>query len=164
MRRSRRALLFPTLAMLPAFVGCNAPFQPLPSIAQTTFASSLGVNLSAMTITPDSLYYQDLVAGTGVTVTLATIIKVEYTAWLPDGTEFDASSAHEGENGTFSVGSGRAEGTLELAGWYEGIPGMKVGGTRLLVIPPKLGYGGNTVGMIPANSILVYKITVVSGT
>ncbi|HTR78728.1 MAG TPA: FKBP-type peptidyl-prolyl cis-trans isomerase [Gemmatimonadaceae bacterium] len=159
MSRSRPALPLAILAMAAA---CNAPTQPLPSIAQTTFASSLGINLSAMTVTADSLYYQDLTVGTGLLVKSATVITIEYTAWLPNGTEFDASSAHETANQPFSPGSGQAEGTFELPGWAEGIPGMHVGGTRLLIIPPALGYAGSTFGIVPANSILVYKITVTS--
>src|SRR5271170_1481209 len=98
-RGSALSLLAVFAALLPV-VSCNSPTQPSPVIAQTTFASSLGVNLSAMTVlydsvVKDSMYYQDLVVGSGEIVKPGTLIKVEYQAWLPNGTEFDASAAHE---------------------------------------------------------------------
>jgi FKBP-type peptidyl-prolyl cis-trans isomerase len=158
------------LAALASAVSCNAPTQPPPSIAQTTFVSGPGeptINLSAMTvlvdtITKDSLYYQDLSIGTGEVVKPGTLITVEYTAWLPDGTEFDASATHESINTQFMTDAGQAEGTFELVGWMDGIPGMRNGGTRLFIFPPGLAFGGSSFGVVPSNSIVVYKITVSS--
>lgn len=164
--RVRRLSFVALIAALAPGMGCNAPSQPLPSILTTTFASSLGINVSAMTLlvdpnNGDSLYYQDTVVGTGELVKPTTVIKVEYTAYIPNGTEFDASSAHEGVNTTFVAGgSGTVEGTFELQGWIDGIPGMHEGGTRVLILSPGLGYGDATFGIVPPNSITVYKITV----
>jgi FKBP-type peptidyl-prolyl cis-trans isomerase FkpA len=100
----------------------------------------------------------DLVVGTGATVATGNAATLAYTGWLhnsgrPDnkGTQFDS-----GVFGPYVVGSGRV-----IAGWERGIPGMRVGGQRRLVIPPELAYGNNSpdTSRIPQNATLVFDVT-----
>ena len=109
------------------------------------------------TVTPPSAPYSatDLREGTGVTATQGRTVTVSYTGWLYDptkpeskGTQFDTSA-----NFSFQLGVGRV-----IAGWDQGVVGMKVGGQRRLVIPPNLGYGSSMAGTIPPNSTLVFDI------
>jgi len=117
-----------------------------------TFASELGVDLSKMTRTARGLYYQDLVVGTGTVAAAGLTLTVLYAAWLPNGSLFDQAQ-DPGDPYIFQLGVGDV-----IAGWDEGIAGMRTGGTRLLVIPPSLGYGNRVVGPIPANSTLVFRV------
>lgn len=118
----------------------------------TTFDPSLGVDLSSMAVTDSGLYMRDDVVGTGAEAMPGQQVSVHYTGWLPDGTKFD-SSKDRGRPFVFPLGGGRV-----IAGWDEGVEGMKVGGTRTLVIPPQLGYGARAIGPIPPNSTLVFKV------
>jgi FKBP-type peptidyl-prolyl cis-trans isomerase len=121
------------------------------SIESATFAPALGVNLAGSTKTASGLYYRDITVGTGTTVTAGKAVSVKYTGNLINGSQFDA--------GTFplTVGAGTV-----IKGWDEGLVGMKVGGKRQLIIPPSLGYGSRDNGPIPANSILVFSVEVLS--
>ena len=116
------------------------------------FAPKLGVDLSAMTKTASGLQYRDLVAGKGAEAKPRQEVTVHYTGWLPDGTKFD-SSKDRNEPFVFRLGAG-----MVIGGWDEGVAGMKVGGTRKLVIPPALGYGSRGVDVIPPNSVLVFDV------
>lgn len=100
----------------------------------------------------------DIVVGTGAEAASGSTIRVKYAGWLynaarPDtkGGQFDASA--EGQPFTFTLGVGQV-----IAGWDQGLVGMKVGGQRRLVIPPSLGYGGARQGPIPANATLVFDV------
>ncbi len=75
-----------------------------------------------------------------------------FTGWLADGTEFDS-----GELSILSLG---APGLI--AGFTEGITGMRAGGIRTIVLPAALGYGAQGQGAIPENAVIVFEITVVS--
>jgi peptidylprolyl isomerase len=82
---------------------------------------------------PTELYTEDLVVGDGSEVPAGATVMVEYVGVLPDGTEFD-SSWNTPAGATFSLDQ-------VIPGWTQGIPGMKVGGRRLLVVPGDLAYG-----------------------
>jgi FKBP-type peptidyl-prolyl cis-trans isomerase len=99
------------------------------------------------------LEYVDTTVGTGATVQAGATITADYTGALADsGVIFDASVDHGGPQ-TFSLNS-------VIAGWAQGIPGMKVGGTRELLIPASLAYGSSAQTGIPANSDLVFNVTI----
>ncbi|MFC1661049.1 FKBP-type peptidyl-prolyl cis-trans isomerase, partial [Gemmatimonadota bacterium] len=121
-----------------------------PDVTEIEFAAELGVDLSQMTKTSSGLYYQDLVVGTGEEAEAGDEVTVHYTGWLPNGTQFDSSEG--GDPATFSLNE-------VIQGWGEGVPGMKVGGKRKLVVPPHLGYGasGHPAG-IPGNAVLVFDV------
>lgn len=127
-------------------------------IEQTSFAASLGVNLAASTKTANGTYYRDLVVGTGATVATGQTITVRYTGWLANGTQFDSNTTKP-DPLTFKVGSGQV-----IAGFDDGLVGAKVGSQRQLIIPPSLGYGPYDYGPIPGNSVIVFKVEVISVT
>ncbi len=102
------------------------------------------------------LVIDDIKVGTGDAVEEGDTVEVHYVGTLQNGTQFD-SSYSRGETFSFTVGEGRV-----IAGWEQGLIGMKVGGERILVIPPELGYGSTPIGPIPANSTLVFKIELIS--
>ena len=129
--------------------------DPVPTIETTTFAASLGVNLAASTLQANGVYYRDLTAGTGATVAAGAHLFVHYTGWLPDGASFDSN---QDPATPFDFVYGQAS---VITAWNHGFTGMKVGGTRQLVIPPSAAYGSQAKGPIPPNSILVFNVTVV---
>jgi FKBP-type peptidyl-prolyl cis-trans isomerase len=108
------------------------------------------------TITTDSgLQITDIEVGSGEEVEAGDTITVHYTGWLDDGTVFD-SSVERGQPATFPL-SGL------IPGWQEGIPGMKEGGKRRLVIPPELAYGeSGSPPAVPPNAELTFEIEVLS--
>jgi FKBP-type peptidyl-prolyl cis-trans isomerase len=107
--------------------------------------------------TSDQLETKDTVVGTGATATAGQQVTVNYTGKLLDGTTFDSSLNPGRTPFTFTLGAGQV-----IAGWDQGVAGMKVGGTRILVIPPALGYGAQAVGSIPANSTLIFQVELLS--
>lgn len=98
------------------------------------------------------LVIDDIMIGSGDAVVTGDTVVVHYIGTLQDGTEFDNSNKR-GEPFSFTVGEGRV-----IKGWEEGLIGMKVGGKRILVIPPEMAYGTQAIGPIPANSTLVFAI------
>ena len=102
----------------------------------------------------------DHVVGTGDTASAGQTVAVHYTGWLfdpaaPDnkGRKFD-SSHDRNSVFRFPLGEGRV-----IAGWDQGVAGMKVGGKRTLVVPPELGYGARGAGgVIPPNATLVFDV------
>jgi FKBP-type peptidyl-prolyl cis-trans isomerase FkpA len=129
------------LVALLAIAGCGGNGNDTPTAPSTTSAP----------------YSQtDLVVGTGAVVANGNAATIAYTGWLhnsarPDnkGTQFES-----GVFGPYVVGTGRV-----IQGWERGIPGMRVGGQRRLVIPPELAYGSQGNGSIPPNATLVFDVT-----
>jgi FKBP-type peptidyl-prolyl cis-trans isomerase len=102
---------------------------------------------------PTTLTVTDTVVGTGPEAKAGDIVTVEYVGALPDGTVFDASKKH-GQPFQFQLG-----GRQVIAGWDQGLVGMKVGGKRTLIIPPDMGYGAQGAGgVIPPNATLVFQV------
>lgn len=110
---------------------------------------ALGVLLPSCGSTAPSanLVSEDLVVGTGPAVLSGDTVSVSYVGKFTNGNQFETGKT------TFRVGGGTV-----IKGWDQGLPGMRVGGTRRLTIPPSLAYGsaGNTT--IPANSTLQFDI------
>ncbi len=101
----------------------------------------------------DGVRYRDLKEGTGEECPPGANVTIHYTGWIPDGTVFDTSK-NAREPRTMPLGS-------LIPGWQEGIPGMKRGGKRKLVIAPAKGYGSQAKGKIPANSTLIFEVEMV---
>jgi peptidylprolyl isomerase len=114
---------------------------------------------TSMSSTP-GLHIDDRVAGSGEAARAGQTVTVHYTGWLHDpaapdgrGRKFD-SSRDRGEPFEFALGAGHV-----IRGWDEGVQGMQVGGTRVLTIPPELGYGAyGAGGVIPPNATLVFEV------
>lgn len=102
---------------------------------------------------PDALVKEDLVIGEGASAEAGKEIVVHYVGWTADGEQFDNSRAR-GEPLDFPLGAGHM-----IPGWEQGLPGMKVGGKRRLVIPPALAYRDEGRGSaIPPNATLVFEV------
>lgn len=99
----------------------------------------------------NGLVVQDEVVGTGAEARPGDIISVNYTGKFQNGTVFDTSVGRAPFE--FTLGAGQV-----IKGWDQGVAGMKVGGKRLLIVPPDLAYGSQDYGPIPANSILVFEV------
>jgi len=99
---------------------------------------------------------EDMVVGSGDAAENGDLLTVDYSGFLSDGTKFD-SSIDRGQPFQFTLGAGQV-----IAGWEQGLAGMKVGGKRRLSIPPELGYGENGIGPIPPNSTLIFEVDLIS--
>ena len=104
----------------------------------------------------------DLVVGSGATAALGRTVTVNYSLWLYDPARPDSKgqllqTTVGGSPASFPLASGQV-----IAGWVQGVPGMRVGGQRRLIIPPSLAYGsagaGSGPGSVPPNATLVFDI------
>jgi FKBP-type peptidyl-prolyl cis-trans isomerase FkpA len=103
--------------------------------------------------TLSGLIYEDIKEGEGDPAVPGLIVRVHYTGWLEDGTKFDSSRDRD-QPFDFPLGRGRV-----IAGWDEGVDGMKIGGVRKLTIPSELGYGSHGAGgVIPPDATLVFEV------
>lgn len=155
--RPFRTLILLPLALTLAACGSdeNGPAEvELQDPAQITYASVLGVDLSSMQLQSSGLYIRDLEDGAGDPTAAGDVMVVHYSGWINDGTLFDSSHNPGREPFTLVAGSGGV-----IAGWQEGLIGMRVGGLRQLVIPPQLAYGVQSPSpLIPAGSVLIFEI------
>jgi FKBP-type peptidyl-prolyl cis-trans isomerase FkpA len=128
-------------------------------VSALVLAGGCGSSITAPSSAPYS--QTELHIGSGTEATAGAVVTVNYTGWLYDrsktdgkGIQFD-SSANSGPF-AFTLGLGQV-----IAGWDQGVPGMKIGGIRRLVIPPSLAYGSARYGPIPPDSTLVFDIELV---
>ena len=110
-----------------------------------------------MSTSPSGLKIEDTAVGTGDTASSGKRVTVHYTGWLSEkgarGRKFD-SIKDRGDPFVFPLGQGHV-----IKGWDEGVQGMQEGGTRVLVIPPELGYGARGAGgVIPGNATLMFEV------
>lgn len=155
MRRSNQLLLFLVVLVVTACLEAS-PF--VPEIETVSFAPSLGVDLDASTKTANGVYFRDITVGGGTLVRADSggdTLAVWYTGYLRDGAAFDTNVG--GSLFTFITGADNV-----IDGMDEGVRGMRQGGTRQIIIPPALGYGGVRYGTIPPHSILIFTVEAVT--
>jgi peptidylprolyl isomerase len=182
----KRSLLAAAAVVLAAAAGCGSGTDPGPSSGATPAAPPLPsaaapapapaaaavAGVPALTGTPTDLTQpsqaqagsgqppaelvtQDVVVGSGPAATAADTVAVQYSGTLyADGTLFD-SSWSRGQPATFPLNQ-------VVPGFAQGIEGMQVGGRRVIVIPPDLGYGAETRDPIPGGSTLVFVVDLVA--
>ncbi len=157
-----------TVANVTATAGAQASATALAQAVGTAYAGSPTPSAgpaSPPTVTqqpvklPDGLQYIDIKTGSGTAAKAGSTVTVEYTGWLKStGKKFDSSFDRGGQ--PFDVTPlGQAQ---VIQGWNEGLMGAKAGGIRRLIIPSALGYGPQANGPIPANSVLIFDITVLA--
>jgi peptidylprolyl isomerase len=167
MRPARPLAPLLALALAAPLAGCGVldvagppPVNAGPGAATVeaaTFAPSLAVDLAAAgwTRTATGLFYRTTLAAPETAPAAANRqrLSVRYTGWLSNGTQFDSGVF------PFELGVGQV-----IAGWDQGIVGMRVGERRRLLIPPSLGYGAAGSGRIPGNAVLVFDVELLSAT
>jgi FKBP-type peptidyl-prolyl cis-trans isomerase len=136
----------------------NAPTTSQPSAAATsatTTAQNQTNTISSSTM--DNVKITDITVGTGTIAQNGDTVTVNYTGTLDNGTVFDSSLKPGRTPFSFVLGNSGPGGVIQ--GWNLGVLGMRVGGTRDLVIPPDLGYGPSGYGPIPGNATLHFTVT-----
>ena len=176
------ALLIASVLLLAiALVACSGdatttPASPVPTVAATATPGPVAPLTAEVSATPTptppppppppaeptlsdtGLITMDIEVGTGAVAEVGDLVEVHYTGRLVDDTIFDSSVG--GAPLPFRLGDGRV-----IEGWEEGIAGMKVGGRRLLIIPPELAYGAEGFpGYIPPNATLSFEVELMSVT
>ena len=154
-----RKLTLPLLLLFGALLapGCGpkpAPASGVSAVPDTTTMDGKSVTLTA---TPSGLRFYDIKVGTGANPRPGQTVSVQYVGTLLDGTKFDSSYDHGGAPIDFPIGVGNV-----IKGWDEGVPTMKVGGKRRLVVPGDLAYGASPPdASIPPDATLVFDIELI---
>jgi FKBP-type peptidyl-prolyl cis-trans isomerase FkpA len=115
-----------------------------------------GSNTAAPSTSSGTFTQTDLVVGSGATANSGNLVTVTYNGWLYDTTKTDGKGTFfDGRPGfSFTLGAGSV-----IAGWDQGVAGMRVGGQRRLIIPPELAYGAAGRSGIPPNATLLFDIS-----
>ena len=138
-----RALISCALLALLSIAALSAQSKPPAVPAEKLVKSKTG------------LQYAELREGKGALAEKGRTVRVLYTGWLKSGKVFD-SRLDKNKPIAFTIGGGSM-----IKGWEEGVTGMRVGGKRLIIIPPALGYGAKPQPGIPANSELTFEVELV---
>ena len=136
--------------------GASVSFKGVTVKGAADLGGAPGVTSKSSTV-PAKLEYKDLVVGKGKTATGKSTVTVQYVGVLyKNGTTFD-SSWSRGQPAQFPL-TGVVKGFTQGIGGTTGVPPMKVGGRRLMILPAALGYGAQATGSIPANAPLVFVV------
>jgi len=142
------------IATLAACGGRAAPEvapEPAPAIESTTFGPTLDIDLARFTKHRSGLYYLDENVGEGPVAAVGRTVRLRYVVALPSGKVVESQTSPV----EFELGQG------VIKGFNEGIPGMKPGGVRKIIVPPGLAYGRTAHNNIPPNSILVFDVQLI---
>jgi FKBP-type peptidyl-prolyl cis-trans isomerase len=151
----RIAMALAAALMLAGCAGSKGPGDTTATPAPATDAAAAAPKPKLHKLA-SGVVYEDLVVGNGTMADPGLTVSMQYTGWLTNGTKFDSSFDH-GRPYTFVLGTGAV-----IAGWDQGIKGMRLGGKRKLTIPPDMGYGAAGSGTrIPPNSTLIFEVELV---
>jgi FKBP-type peptidyl-prolyl cis-trans isomerase len=129
--------------------GTLSQTMPIPTMVTRVQPTGVTGTIKKM----DKLTIEDVKVGSGSAVKAGDTVVMHYTGYLTNGKKFD-SSLDRGQPFTTEIGVGAV-----IKGWDQGVPGMKVGGKRKLMIPAELGYGSRGAGSaIPPNADLVFEV------
>lgn len=152
------------LALLGILVSGNRPAQNLTSKQAEVAALETAQQVEQLEVEEEvmteqsELLIEDKVVGTGAEVKVGDTVTVNYIGTLTDGTKFDSSLDEGREPFAFTVGESSV-----IEGWHVGLVGMRVGGARVLTIPPGMAYGDVSPSpLIPPNSTLLFEIQLIS--
>ena len=143
--------VFATVVAIAAAVlvaACASAGTQSAPLSNAAISPSLGVDLAEYVRTADGLFYRDVTVGTGAVAVASSRVLVAYRLLLANGTQVDSSAGLPIRLARDPI----------IKGWKLGIPGMREGGSRILVIPPELGYAWRAVGPVPANSTLLFRV------
>lgn len=152
-RSSLFPLALPLVLLTLAATGCLRDEPAGPSvdyqvIEEVDFAESLGIDLDAMTVTDEGIYIQDLVEGDGAEADFGDLVEIVYSGYLNTGVQYLPEDTIE-----FQLG-----GEIVPEGVHLAMLGQQVGGQRLMIIPPRYGYGAREYENVPAGSILIFTV------
>ena len=155
MKRSLAGILAFSLVLL---TGCgdkevSATADNLPTVT-TNMGEAPTIGAPSGTA-PTTLESKDIVVGTGAEVAATSTITFHYTLMTWSNGALIESSWNSGSPATYPLAE-------LIVGWQQGIPGMKVGGRRLLIVPPDLGYGAQGSGPVGPNETLIFVMDIVS--
>lgn len=150
-----KSILFALVSLL--FVSCLSDGGTSKSIDYTVqnekeIVDYVAKNKLTATRTDSGLFYIVNEPGTGAHPTATSNVTVAYKGYFTNGNVFDQSKPEGISFGLNQV----------IKGWTEGIPQFKAGGSGLLLIPARLGYGSNDSGPIPAGSVLIFEVKLIS--
>lgn len=168
MQRYSFAVLLLAVAMLsgcspqPPVVSRSTSPTPYVASTPTPEPSPTVSQVGGLKTAPSGLQYEDLEIGDGARPLFSQTVRIRYRGYFQNGKEFDSNIGQGEPPFDFKLGEpGMIKGWDLGIGGGDGIPAMRVGGSRKLIIPPKLGYGDKDYGKIPANSTLTFEVTLV---
>jgi len=143
--------------LIPSSLGYGTSgYGAIPAGAGLVFEVTLtGAQAIGAAASPATLTTTDITPGTGAAAASGKSATVTYTAWLYSDTAADHKGA-QFDAGTFSFTLG---GGQVISGFEQGVTGMLVGGERIVLVPASLAYGASGYGNVPANSGLVFDVT-----
>ena len=136
--------------LLLAALGCGDDGTGPQDPEDVTFGSNLEIDLAQMTRLPSGVYIETVAVGEGSQVAAAHEVTLNYETYLSSGAQVDYGQIQAQPLSRF------------IQGFIEGVTGMRPGEARKIVVPSELGYGDRAQGNIPANSVLVFHVTLIS--
>ncbi len=141
---------------VPALAGCGSGQEAPLVLDCAAITADLEARQTGMTSTATGLLYEQVREGEGPPAEVGQQVQTHYTLCSTDGRQID-SSRERGEALGFALGQGEM-----IAGYDEGVQGMKAGGRRILVLPPEIAYGSRSLPGLPPNSTLVFEVELVA--